>query len=128
MCGRYLLTDFSEILAERFKVSDIPGGNSPHYNVSPTQVMPVIVRDGRALRHLDRARWAANQDLHDPDLWAQRADSPDPRSDALHPEAGGGRVVADAREQRGCVATAVPGSLPCRADGSLRGLSGGHRP
>jgi putative SOS response-associated peptidase YedK len=46
MCGRYLLNDFSEVLAERFNVSDIPGGNSPHYNVSPTQVMPVIVSNG----------------------------------------------------------------------------------
>src|SRR5438067_3607360 len=46
MCGRYLLTDFSEVLGERFEVSDIPGGKSPRYNVSPTQVMPVIVRNG----------------------------------------------------------------------------------
>jgi putative SOS response-associated peptidase YedK len=46
MCGRYLLTDFSEVLAERFEVSTISGFNPPRYNVSPTQLMPVIVSNG----------------------------------------------------------------------------------
>ena len=46
MCGRYLLTDFSEVLAERFEVATLPGFNPPRYNVSPTQRMPVIVSNG----------------------------------------------------------------------------------
>jgi putative SOS response-associated peptidase YedK len=46
MCGRYSLTDFSQAFADRFNISDIEANNSPRYNVSPTQVMPVITRNG----------------------------------------------------------------------------------
>jgi putative SOS response-associated peptidase YedK len=46
MCGRYSLSDFSEAFAKRFQVSNIQGRNSPHYNVSPTQLMPVVLRNG----------------------------------------------------------------------------------
>jgi len=46
MCGRYLLTDPSQALAERFKVPELPDSNPPRHNVSPTQLMPVITRAG----------------------------------------------------------------------------------
>jgi putative SOS response-associated peptidase YedK len=49
MCGRYLLTDFSQAFAERFKVSEVselPGTHQPRHNVSPTQLMPVITKAG----------------------------------------------------------------------------------
>ncbi len=56
MCGRYTLDASIEELAERFAF--IPGGQllQPRYNVAPTQIMPVIIRD-RDERQMRMMRW-----------------------------------------------------------------------
>src|SRR5919202_6532827 len=57
MCGRYSLSDFSEAFAKRFQVSNIQGVNSPRYNVSPTQMMPVVVRDRDGSNRAELMQW-----------------------------------------------------------------------
>jgi putative SOS response-associated peptidase YedK len=42
MCGRYSLADPDD-LSDRFKLADDAPNLKPHYNVSPTQTMPVVV-------------------------------------------------------------------------------------
>jgi putative SOS response-associated peptidase YedK len=44
MCGRYSIASKAEKLAKRFKV-DPTDAYKPHYNASPTQLLPVITSD-----------------------------------------------------------------------------------
>jgi putative SOS response-associated peptidase YedK len=50
MCGRYALYDFQELYDEYLVPKDFD--MSPIYNAAPTQIMPVITRDG-----LQMMRW-----------------------------------------------------------------------
>lgn len=56
MCGRYTLTASSEEIAERFLCPQVEQGLEAHYNVAPSQIMPVVLeRDGQ--RQLKMMRW-----------------------------------------------------------------------
>jgi putative SOS response-associated peptidase YedK len=54
MCGRYSLADLDD-LSDRFKLANDAPNLKPHYNVSPTQTMPVVVRadDGNRVELMD---------------------------------------------------------------------------
>ncbi len=43
MCGRYVLAA-TEAIAQRFNVTNAPANLAPHYNVAPTQSMPVVIK------------------------------------------------------------------------------------
>ncbi len=55
MCGRYVL-DEVEQLADRFKIGELPENIPSNFNVSPSQVMPVITEDEKG-RHLEFMKW-----------------------------------------------------------------------
>src|SRR6266516_6167093 len=57
MCGRYSLADFSEAFGKRFNVANLDGVNGPRYNVSPTQLMPVVVRDPDGQNRSELMEW-----------------------------------------------------------------------
>ena len=58
MCGRYRLSRRKEVLAEHFDVDWNDLDWEPHYNIAPTQAVPVIRRDsGSANRQARRMRW-----------------------------------------------------------------------
>jgi hypothetical protein len=45
MCGRYSLADLDDLFSSRFKVANV--NHLPaRYNVSPSQTMPVVLREG----------------------------------------------------------------------------------
>src|SRR2546430_1653442 len=48
MCGRYSLADLNDVFASRFKVANYLTADSPHYQVAPTQLLPVIIKQGDA--------------------------------------------------------------------------------
>src|SRR5579864_3712084 len=54
MCGRYRLTN-AERMRERFDVDPDELDLAPRYNIAPSEVMPVVVRDGR--NRLEMMRW-----------------------------------------------------------------------
>lgn len=56
MCGRYSLTATEEALRSAFGYDGAPRNLRSRWNVAPTQDMPVIRRDGKALR-LDMLTW-----------------------------------------------------------------------
>lgn len=43
MCGRYVLAA-TEAIAQRFNATNAPANLAPHYNVAPTQSMPVVIK------------------------------------------------------------------------------------
>jgi len=55
MCARYTLTSPIDLITELFLLADVEEGVTPRYNVAPTQLVPVIIDDGR--RRLRRLRW-----------------------------------------------------------------------
>jgi putative SOS response-associated peptidase YedK len=55
MCGRYALTSSPEVIAQRFKLLWVPEF-SPHYNIAPTQMIPVVRATERG-RELALFRW-----------------------------------------------------------------------
>ena len=58
MCGRYRLSRRKQIVAEYF--DSVPGGEdwSPHYNIAPTQSVPVIRQNPKEpIRELSLVRW-----------------------------------------------------------------------
>ncbi len=57
MCGRYTLTASSQIIAEFFKLSEVPD-ITPRYNIAPTQsVATVTVSPQRLQRQFQFMRW-----------------------------------------------------------------------
>ncbi len=58
MCGRYRLSRRKQILAEQFAAVSDDVDWSPRYNIAPTQLVPVIMRNSRsARRELSLIRW-----------------------------------------------------------------------
>lgn len=58
MCGRYVLTKPTKVIAEHFDLFEPPvDPMSPRYNASPTERLPVIRRDAQGRRRLDDLRW-----------------------------------------------------------------------
>jgi putative SOS response-associated peptidase YedK len=58
MCGRYRASKRKQILAEHFNATPDDEEWSPHYNVAPTQPVPVIRQDPKEpVRHLSLLRW-----------------------------------------------------------------------
>ncbi len=56
MCGRYaIVLDSGGSLQRRFSLEDVPGGPATHFNVAPTQTMPVVVRNSP--NHVEMMRW-----------------------------------------------------------------------
>ncbi len=56
MCGRYVLRHSAQEIQQRFGVDEFTGTLVPHYNIAPTQQMPVIVQHGEA-RQMQMMRW-----------------------------------------------------------------------
>ena len=57
MCGRYLLDEADQI-APRFHVEDWPEAElKPNYNVSPTQIMPVVTISEEGKRKIEMMKW-----------------------------------------------------------------------
>ena len=57
MCGRYTLNKKPANLAKRFDVKDVPEDLRENFNVSPSQIMPVITEDEDGNRHLEQMKW-----------------------------------------------------------------------
>lgn len=56
MCGRYTLNKKADDLAKRFNISKVQD-TRPNFNVSPSQIMPVITEDENGTRHLEEMQW-----------------------------------------------------------------------
>jgi putative SOS response-associated peptidase YedK len=60
MCGRYRLSRRKEVLAEHFGVDVADLDWEPRYNIVPTQSVPVVRRDERAMTlEVSLLRWGA---------------------------------------------------------------------
>ncbi len=57
MCGRYTLNKKPANLAKRFDVKGVPEDLRENFNVSPSQIMPVITEDESGKRHLEQMKW-----------------------------------------------------------------------
>jgi putative SOS response-associated peptidase YedK len=57
MCGRYSLADLNDLFSKRFKISNYAHNLTPRYNVSPTQVMPVVVRESEGENRAELMQW-----------------------------------------------------------------------
>lgn len=57
MCGRYTLTAEPALLAEHFHLAAVPADLSAHYNIAPSQDVPIVRRVEGLGRRLDRVRW-----------------------------------------------------------------------
>jgi putative SOS response-associated peptidase YedK len=57
MCGRYTLNKKSDDIAKRFNLAKVPKNIRENYNVSPSQIMPVITEDESGKRHLEEMKW-----------------------------------------------------------------------
>lgn len=58
MCGRYVLTKPSKVIAEHFELFEPPvDPMSPRYNAAPTERLPVVRRHPDGRRRLDELRW-----------------------------------------------------------------------
>jgi putative SOS response-associated peptidase YedK len=56
MCGRYTLTCPADEIGAEFGV-DVPADYQPHYNIAPTQPVPIIGLDGEGEQKLAFVRW-----------------------------------------------------------------------
>ncbi len=63
MCGRYTLAQKQERLAKRFKLATAAPDLKPNYNVSPSQIMPVITEDEAGKRHIELMKWGIPRTL-----------------------------------------------------------------
>lgn len=58
MCGRYRLSRHAEVLGDEFYAEYASMEWEAHYNIAPTQQVPVIRQDGKeAIRRLSLMRW-----------------------------------------------------------------------
>ncbi len=57
MCGRYTLTTDPAALAEHFDLTEVPADLPPHYNIAPTQQVPIVRQVEGLGRRLDRVHW-----------------------------------------------------------------------
>ncbi|HSW85049.1 MAG TPA: SOS response-associated peptidase [Candidatus Saccharimonadales bacterium] len=57
MCGRYTLNKKADDVARRFQAANQSEDLRANYNVSPTQVMPVVTEDEAGTRHLEQMQW-----------------------------------------------------------------------
>ncbi len=56
MCGRYTLTSDASEIADEFGV-EVPPDYQPHYNIAPSQSVPVAGQDAKGERKLSFLRW-----------------------------------------------------------------------
>lgn len=63
MCGRYTLQQKAENLAKRFNLATVAPELRPNYNVSPSQIMPVVTEDKDGKRHLELMKWGIPRKL-----------------------------------------------------------------
>jgi putative SOS response-associated peptidase YedK len=59
MCGRFVLDDINDILP-RFGIADpkdIKGKLTPHYNIAPTQNIPIIYKDKNQKNRIEFMKW-----------------------------------------------------------------------
>ena len=56
MCGRYTLTSSADDLGVEFGV-DVPADYQPHYNIAPTQPVPIIGLDSNSEKRVAFVRW-----------------------------------------------------------------------
>jgi putative SOS response-associated peptidase YedK len=59
MCGRYTLDKSADDIAKRFNLATRPKKEDirPNYNVTPTQIMPVITEDDSGKRKVEFMKW-----------------------------------------------------------------------
>src|SRR5512134_3396734 len=56
MCGRYTLTSTADEIGAAFGV-DVPADYQPHFNIAPTQPVPIIGLDAEGEQRLAFVRW-----------------------------------------------------------------------
>ncbi len=57
MCGRYTLNKTADDVAKRFNIAARPKDFQENYNVTPSQIMPVITETEDGKRHLEQMQW-----------------------------------------------------------------------
>ncbi len=63
MCGRYTLNKKADDIAKRFNLATKPKDLRENFNVSPSQVMPVIVEDEKGKRVVEPMVWGIPRKL-----------------------------------------------------------------
>ncbi len=63
MCGRYTLNKTADDIAKRFNLATKPKDLRENFNVSPSQVMPVIVEDENGKRRIEPMKWGIHRHL-----------------------------------------------------------------
>lgn len=56
MCGRYTLTSPADELSAEFGV-EVPADYQPHYNIAPTQPVPIVGPDANGTKRMAMVRW-----------------------------------------------------------------------